>query len=108
MWQVATIQIIISPSHLAVLLYSSAKLTRTQFIRLISDASPLAVGLAIYRDLVRNGFVSHVLSFDAKDPHYQNYQEYIVHVLGKILFSNFGHWCEKNYFCYVNAMDRGK
>lgn len=84
MWQAITICLIISPGQLAVSLYSFAKAISTD-VQLISDAGPIALGLAIYVRGVCIGFVSYVLPFDAKDPSYQNCREFMGHLLGKLL-----------------------
>lgn len=84
MWQAVIICLIISPGPMAVSLYSFAKVSSNE-VHLISDAGPVALGLAIYLYDKCIGYVSYVLPFSAQDPSYQNCREYMGHLLGKIL-----------------------
>ena len=84
MWQAVTIYLIVSPSQLAVPLYSFDK-SDANTVHLISDAGPIALGLAIYVNNECLGYVSYVLPFDSRDPCYQNCREFMGHLLGKIL-----------------------
>lgn len=86
MWQAVTICLLISPDRLAVPVRSLLNMTKSCHFRIISDAGPRGLGLAIYdREDVCIGYVSYRLPFDASDPAYQNAREYMGFLLGKIL-----------------------
>ena len=91
MWQAIIICLILAPDQLAVSLYSFAKISSDRGVRLISDAGPVALGLAIYVHDQCIGYVSYVLPFDARDPCYQNCREFMGHLLGKILLLKLKH-----------------
>jgi len=86
MWQAVTICLLISPERLAVPVRSLLNMIKSRHFKIISDAGPRGLGLAIYDvEGLCIGFVSYRLPFDASDPAYQNAREYMGFLLGKIL-----------------------
>jgi hypothetical protein len=86
MWQAVTICLLISPERLAVPLRALVITLKSRHFKIISDAGPRGLGLAIYESSgACIGFVSYRLPFDAAHPAFQNAREYMGFLLGKIL-----------------------
>ena len=90
-WRVVTLCLIVNPDSFAVSMHALVREVGLNPVSFISDAGPIALGLAIFNHLgACLGFVSYVLPFDASDPKYQNCREFMGHLLGKILIIMMG------------------